>query len=223
MDLLENNGTAGSAQTEVSNDADAETESPEQYRQVLIAAQEIEPDTQGWRLQKLSFTHGYGVYMSPANEVKDMNPIFWVKGIPNSTKIGDDATTQSQIYYNDKYPELIVTEPRIYYGEMTYDYVIVNTKESEYDLEYNEEKNVTDVDGVPIPKTTKIKYHYGGTGGVKLGGWFRRLCFSIRFNTFRILRNEALHSDSRIMFGERLVRGAERKWLQTDCRTQHPF
>jgi uncharacterized membrane protein (UPF0182 family) len=221
---LENNGTAGSAQTEVSNDADAKTGSPEQYRQVLIAAQEIEPDTQGWRLQKLSFTHGYGIFVSPANEVKDMNPVFWVKGIPNSTKIGDDATTQSQIYYNDKYPELIVTEPRIYYGEMTYDYVIVNTKESEYDLEYNEEKNVTDADGVPIPKkTTKIKYHYGGTGGVKLGGWFRRLCFSIRFSTFRILRNEALHSDSRIMFWRKI--GTRRGKKMVTDRLSHiaPF
>lgn len=223
IDPLNNNGNEESTEIEGTNDANAETKSPEQYRQVLIAAQEIEPDTQGWRLQKLSFTHGYGVYMSPANEIEDWNPIFWVKGIPNATSRSSDESNQSQTYYNDKYPELKITEPRIYYGEMTYDYVVVNTNESEYDLEYKEENNETDVDDDNISKSTSKGYHYGGTGGVQIGGWFKRLCFSIRFHTFRILRNEAIHSDSRIMFWRKI--GTRRgKKLVTD-RLSHiaPF
>lgn len=184
------------------NDVDMETG---QYRQVLIAAQEVDPDKAvGWRLQKLSFTHGYGVYMSPANEIENWDPVFWVKGIPVTKKENGNRQQHSHIMYYEKYPELQVFEPRIYYGEMTYDYVIVNTDEPEYDLEYREINNDTDGEDTSESEITGKKYHYQGTGGVQLGGWFRRLCFSVRFHTFRILRNEAINADSRIMFWRKI-------------------
>lgn len=198
------------------NDVDIETE---QYRQVLIAAQEIEPDeAEGWRLQKLSLTHGYGVYMSPANEIEDWNPVFWVKGIPVTEK----KNKEPYMYYNEEYPELKVIEPRIYYGEMTHDYVIVNTDEPEYDLEYEEINNGSNDEDIKS-ETAEKKYHYRGTGGVKLGGWYRRLCFSIRFHTFRILRNEAINSDSRIMFWRKI--GTRRGKKMVTDRLSHiaPF
>ena len=191
------NGNGNEEQYNASIDA-------EQYRQVLIAAQEIDPDkAEGWRLQKLSFTHGYGVYMSPANEIEDWDPVFWVKGIPVTTKKNTNRQ-QAHTIYNEKYTELKVTEPRIYYGEMTYDYVIVNTDEPEYDLEYKEIIKETTGENTLEQEITGKKYHYEGTGGVQLGGWFRRLCFSVRFHTFRILRNEAINSDSRIMFWRKI-------------------
>ena len=201
----ENNESVESAEIESSNETDMDTESTEQYRQVLIAAQEIDPDeAEGWRLQKLSFTHGYGVYMSPANDIEDWDPVFWVKGIPITETENNETALQSRIYYNEEFPELKVTQPRIYYGEMTYDYVIANTKEPENDIEIKIKNNGTIDKDTSISDTTKNGYHYGGTGGVRLGGWFRRLCFSIRFNTFRILRNEALEPDSRIMFWRKI-------------------
>ncbi len=199
-------------------------ENAEQYRQVLIAAQEVEPDQAvGWRLQKLSLTHGYGVYMSPANEIEDWNPVFWVKGIPVTEKKNKEPIKQPYMYYNEEYPELKVIEPRIYYGEMTHDYVIVNTDEPEYDLEYKEINNETNRKDTSISEMAEKKYHYQGTGGVQLGGWFRRLCFSVRFHTFRILRNEAINSDSRIMFWRKI--GTRRGKKMVTDRLSHiaPF
>ena len=205
IELGENNESIESTEIESSNEPDMDTESTGQYRQVLIAAQEIDPDdAKGWRLQKLSFTHGYGVYMSPANDIEDWDPVFWVKGIPITETENRETALQSRIYYNEEFPELKVTQPRIYYGEMTYDYVIANTKEPENDIENKVKKNGTIDKDTSISETTKNGYHYGGTGGVRLGGWFRRLCFSIRFKTFRILRNEALEPDSRIMFWRKI-------------------
>ena len=203
---------------EVSNEVDVGTGTNEQYRQVLIAAQEIDPDdVEGWRLQKLHFTHGYGVFMSPANDIENWDPIFWVKGIPytlmedettesNETaeKVNIETSKQSRIYYNEKYPELQVTQPRIYYGEMTYDYVIANTTQPENDIEFKPNTNGAKETDNPTSEAIESKYHYDGTGGVRLGGWFRRLCFSIRFNTFRILRNEALQPESRVMYRRKI-------------------
>ena len=205
VDPLKNRESFEKTEIEVSNDPNVDTESTEQYRQVLIAAQEIDPDdAEGWRLQKLSFTHGYGVYMSPANDIEDWDPVFWVKGVPITETENRETALQSRIYYNEEFPELKVTQPRIYYGEMTYDYVIANTEEPENDIEKKVKNNGTIDKSTSTSETTKNGYHYGGTGGVRLGGWFRRLCFSIRFKTFRILRNELLEPDSRIMFWRKI-------------------
>ncbi len=93
------------------------------YRQVLIAAREIDidpeelPEAQYWDSRKMVYTHGYGVCVVPVNEFKieGGDPNFWVHGIPLD------------------YPEQIgnqlrVTKPQIYFGELANDYIIVNTK-----------------------------------------------------------------------------------------------
>ncbi|MBI1922628.1 UPF0182 family protein [Candidatus Poribacteria bacterium] len=88
------------------------------YRQVLIAAREVDAkelkEARDWVSQKLMYTHGYGVCVVPVNEFQkeNSNPNFWVKGI---------------IPVKNTYPEFALTQPQIYYGELTKDYVIVNT------------------------------------------------------------------------------------------------
>ena len=91
------------------------------YRQVLIAAREVDPapNVTSWNQLKLRFTYGYGVCVSPVNEfVKDGLPEFWVKDTPVVSK----------------YPELAVEHAEIYYGEMTHDYAIVNTLQKQSDI-----------------------------------------------------------------------------------------
>ena len=212
--------------TETSKDNDSEETKPtQQYRQVLIAAREIEPDpdVQGrrgnWRRRKLMYTHGYGVYTVPVNAVDEKNsPIFWTEVKLNSEKLINETVSA--------YPELKVTYPRIYYGEMTKDYVIVNTTVSEYDFE-------TDISEVFLEEEKETEneteadngFHYKGTGGVELGGWLRRLLFSIRFLDFQILynRNSVLSSESRIMFWRKI--GTRRNQKIVSDRLSHiaPF
>jgi len=139
------------------------------YRQVLIAPREVDAkelkEARDWVNQKLMYTHGYGVCVVPVNEFKkeNNNPNFWVKGIP----------------VNHTYPEFALTQPQIYYGELTKDYVIVNTKREEID---------------PAGE------QYQGTHGVKLGGWFRRLCFATRFDFWRVLLSTDVTPECKVLF-----------------------
>ena len=164
----------------------------DEYRQVLIAAREVSPeeDIVGWEPLKLQYTHGYGVCVSPVNEfIEDGFPNFWVADTP----------------IRSDYDALKVERPQIYYGEMTNNYVIVNTQ-----------RNIDDTTSRAAAREateTWERHAYTGDGGVPLGGWFRRLCFALRFDFFRILRSERLTPESRVMFrrkvgtrhGDRLV------------------
>ena len=212
--------------TETSKDNDSDETIPtQQYRQVLIAAREIEPDpdVQGlrgnWRRRKLMYTHGYGVYTVPVNAVDEKNsPIFWTEVKLNSEKLINETVSA--------YPELKVTYPRIYYGEMTNDYAIVNTTVSEYDFEtdisevFHEEEKETENEA-----EADNGFHYKGTGGVQLGGWLRRLLFSIRFLDIQILynKNSVLSPESRIMFWRKI--GTRRNQKIVSDRLSHiaPF
>ena len=164
-----------------------------EYRQVLIAAREIDPGAEitGWDRLKTdlrSFTHGYGVCVAPVNEfVGEGLPKLWVKDTP----------------IHSEHEELIVESPQIYYGEMIRNYMIVNT-----DSDANSAGRSSDtesVETVAAPETPEWMQHtYGGDGGVPLGGWFRRLCFALRFDFFPILISEKLTPESRIMFRRRI-------------------
>ncbi len=90
------------------------------YRQVMLSARELSAEklvdeAQTWVNRRLQFTHGYGIALSPVNEVTTQGlPNLLVKDIP---PVGD---------FN-------IERPQIYYGEKTNDYVIVKTKTEEFD------------------------------------------------------------------------------------------
>ena len=91
------------------------------YTEVALAAREL-PSSQlparanTWLNVHMKYTHGYGLVMSPVNEItKDGMPHLVVKNIPSDSKV------------------LPVTRPEIYYGEQNDQYVLVNTKTKEFD------------------------------------------------------------------------------------------
>ena len=174
-----------------------------EYRQVLIAAREIDPGPgiTGWDRLKTdlrTFAYGYGVCVAPVNEfVGEGSPKLWVKETP----------------IKSDYPELSVEYPQIYYGEMIRNYMIVKTDRDANSGDRSVETDSTDdatADEIPEWK----RHVYDGDGGIPLGGWFRRLCFALRFDFIPILISEELTSESRIMFrrkigtrrGDRLIR-----------------
>ena len=97
-----------------------------EYRQVMLSARELSAEklageAQTWINRRLQFTHGYGVALSPVNEVTAQGlPNLLVKDIP---PVGD---------FN-------IERPQIYFGEKTNDYVIVNTKTEEFDFPMGDE------------------------------------------------------------------------------------
>jgi uncharacterized membrane protein (UPF0182 family) len=101
------------------------------YRQVLISGRELDqtqlqPQSKSWVNLHLTYTHGYGVVMSPVNEASsDGLPVLWIKDIPPRTST-----------------DLKITRPEIYYGELGNDYVVVKTTSPEFDYAQGD-KNVT--------------------------------------------------------------------------------
>ena len=95
--------------------------------QTIVSARELNSSdlpSQSWVNRHLSFTHGYGALIAPANAVtSDGQPNFTLKDIPP-----------------DGVPEL--TQPRIYYGENTGGYAVVRTKQQEIDYQ-EQEKGTT--------------------------------------------------------------------------------
>ncbi|MBN1875023.1 MAG: UPF0182 family protein [Anaerolineae bacterium] len=146
-----------------------------QPREVMLSARELEVNqlaeqAKTWVNEHIIFTHGYGVTMSPVNEVsKEGLPSLIVKDIPPITD----------------YPELIITRPQIYFGESTWQYVVINTTEQEFDYPQGDANAYT---------------RYEGPDGVRLGGLLRRILLATRFGSTQMLFSPALNRDSRILF-----------------------
>jgi uncharacterized membrane protein (UPF0182 family) len=99
------------------------------YRQVTLSAREMATDqlqSRTWVNEHLQFTHGYGLVMSPVNEVRtDGLPELWVRDLPPRTV-----------------PGVEITRPEIYFGEKTDSYVFVNSTVEEFDYPSGDQ-NVT--------------------------------------------------------------------------------
>ncbi|MGH9153563.1 MAG: UPF0182 family protein, partial [Acidimicrobiales bacterium] len=88
--------------------------------QTIVSARELNPSdlpSQSWVNRHLSYTHGFGALVAPANAVTaDGQPAFTLEDIPPQ---GTPALDQ----------------PRIYYGEATGGYAIVRTRQREIDFQ----------------------------------------------------------------------------------------
>jgi len=157
-----------------------------EYRQVLLAAREVAPEklaeeSQTWVNRKLFYTHGIGIAMSPATEfTSEGRPIFFAKDIPANGQIPISSPETGAT------PDVMVNNPRIYYGENTLDYVIVNTNTEELDYQTGEGE--------------LIKASYDGDGGVSVGTWFRKLVYAWEMRDINILISSELNNQSRIQY-----------------------
>ena len=86
-----------------------------------LSAEKLAGQAQTWVNRRLQFTHGYGLALSPVNEVSTEGlPNLLVKDIP---PVGT---------FNIEWPQ-------IYFGEKTNDYVIVKTNTQEFDYPMGDE------------------------------------------------------------------------------------
>ena len=144
-----------------------------QLRQVMLSARELNSASlpnRTWINEHLTFTHGYGVTLGPVNEVTSEGlPILFVKDIPAQSSV----------------PDLQVTEPSIYFGELTNNYVLVNTNAKEFHYSKGE---------------ANVETAYTGTDGVRIGGLPSRLLFSVGFQALQILFTNDITADSRVLY-----------------------
>lgn len=130
------------------------------YRQVMLSARELDKSAlaeqaQTWVNLHLQYTHGYGAAASPVNEVSAEGlPRYFLGDIPPAGAIP-------------------LENPSIYFGELTKDYVIVNTDTREFHYSTAGEENTFTL--------------YEGEGGIPLRSLWRRLLFALKFGEYRIL------------------------------------
>ncbi|TSC95764.1 MAG: hypothetical protein Athens101410_351 [Parcubacteria group bacterium Athens1014_10] len=143
------------------------------YRQVLLSPRELNSTSLPQRSfinERLTFTHGFGLTLSPVNEVTPEGlPVLFLKDLPPSSSI----------------KSLSVSRPEIYYGELASEWAVANTKTKEFDYPSGDENVFT---------------NYQGSGGVKIGSIFRKALFALKFSSFKIFLSDDITSDSRIMY-----------------------
>ena len=143
-----------------------------EYRQTMVSTRELNSDilpNQAWVNERLQYTHGLGVALGPVNQVTPEGlPVLFVQDLPPTSRT-----------------DLTVDQPSIYFGELSNDYVLVNTNTDEF--HYPEGDN-------------NVSTRYDGNGGLELGNIFQRALFSLYFRSYEILVSGQLNADSRIIF-----------------------
>ena len=153
-------------------------------RQVMLAAREMDTEAlpaaaQTWQNQRLGYTHGYGVAMSPVNRITEGNPDYFLSGLP--------VTASAQA------PELQVSQPDIYYGLLAHDYVFTDAAQQEFDYPATENASVAG---------SQDRYNnYRGKGGIRIGNSeLRKTAFSIRFGDANVVLAKNFTDNTRVLF-----------------------
>ncbi|MDB9529088.1 UPF0182 family protein [Oscillatoria sp. CS-180] len=153
-------------------------------RQVLISARELNfervPEVaKTWVNEHLVYTHGYGFTMSPVNTAnEDGLPSYFVKDIDHTPS--DEAVRRS----------IPIDKPRIYFGELTNTYVMVDT----------------DVRELDFPSGDDNAYNtYDGSSGVAIANPFQRLLFAWHLKDWKMLFTEDFNENTRLLFRRRIT------------------
>jgi uncharacterized membrane protein (UPF0182 family) len=149
-------------------------------RQMMLATRELNVEklpasSRNWINEKLIYTHGYGVTMNPVNG-------FTPEGLP--TLVLSNMPIQSTL------PEIKVTRPEIYFGELTNTDVYVKTRQKEFNYPQGESNNLTS---------------YEGDGGIRLGGLLRRTLIAYdRGDLTKLPFSDDVNSESRLLMRRNL-------------------
>ncbi|WP_026731940.1 UPF0182 family membrane protein [Fischerella sp. PCC 9605] len=162
------------------------------YQQVMLSGRELAysqlpEEARTWVNQRLKFTHGYGLVMSPVNQVTANGlPELYIKDIPPVSKVN-----------------LQVSQPAIYYGEETDNYIFTGTKTKEFDYPFGDGNAFTT---------------YNGKGGVRLASIWHRLAYAYDLGSLQILISNYFNDQSRIHYYRKIQERVDRvaPFLQFD-------
>lgn len=148
--------------------------------QVMLSARELDlrraqsSGDSGWTRERLQLTHGYGAVVAPVSEVTP-------EGLP--ALITQDIPPQGEA--------IPITEDgaRIYFGELTNHYVIVDTNVAEFDYPQ----------GAEFAET-----FYEPDAGISLGNFLRRFALFWDLGDTNLLISGQLGSDSRVLLNRSL-------------------
>jgi uncharacterized membrane protein (UPF0182 family) len=142
-----------------------------EYTQTFVSAREIDetkiPQTT-WMNLHLKYTHGYGITLSRVDKVTTSGqPDIMIKDIPPVSQVD----------------EITIDTPQIYFGELQNEYILVNTKEEEFDY----------------PDGNDNKYTvYDADSGIKMNA-FKRFMFAIQERSLKLLVSSNITRDSKLI------------------------
>jgi uncharacterized membrane protein (UPF0182 family) len=149
-----------------------------QLQDTVIAVRELNQDgisSPSWYNNTLVYTHGYGVVAAYGNQRSDDGqPVFLQSGIPSSGALGE-------------------FEPRVYFGENSPAYSIVGAPEGAEAIELDYPAG----DG---ENASNAEYTFEGEGGPTLDNAFKRLIYSLKFQSEQIFLSDGINEDSQILY-----------------------
>ena len=148
-----------------------------EYRQIMLSSRELNSNSlpnPTWINQRLQYTHGFGVAMGPVNQVTEEGlPVLFIQDLPPTSSV-----------------DVAVDQPSIYFGELSNDYVIVNTDSDEFHYPEGD---------------LNVSTRYDGTGGILISSFLRRVWFAARFRSIDILLSRQISATSRILYHRNIV------------------
>jgi uncharacterized membrane protein (UPF0182 family) len=149
------------------------------YRQVMLSPRELAYEqlpnqAKTWVNQRLKYTHGYGAVMSPVNVVTPEGlPKFFIQDIPPEVSV-----------------DLAFSEPALYYGEESDNYIFTGMNTDEFDYPMGDEN---------------ASSRYQGNGGVAIGSWLRRLAYSFDLGSIQTLVSGYFTPESRLLYHRQIL------------------
>ncbi len=148
-----------------------------EYTQVFLSAREIDESKiidQPWLAKHLKYTHGYGITLSRVDKVTESGqPDLLIDSIPPISRVD----------------EIQIERPEIYFGELTNNYIIVNTDELEFDYPSGD---------------INVYTTYEGNAGINLNH-INRILFALREQSLKILVSSNINSDSKIIIRRNIM------------------
>ena len=145
-------------------------------KQIFIAARELDTSIispASWQNLHLTYTHGYGLTMSDTSTVTSQGqPDFLMKDLPTTNNT-----------------DILLENPRIYFGELSAKYIIVNTEYDEFDYPKGDENET---------------YRYEAVQGIKLN-FFNRILYAVHMQEPKILISSLINNDSKIIFRRNIL------------------
>lgn len=141
-----------------------------------LLTNKLSTQSRTWINKHLVYTHGYGFVMSRVDKVTPEGlPEMIVKNIPPKSEL-----------------DLSIERPEIYYGEHNNDYIFTNTNidSGEFDYPFGEKNRYT---------------RYEGSGGIKIGSFFKKLLFSFALKDINILITGNITPESKILYKRNIV------------------
>lgn len=151
-------------------------------RQTMLSVRELSAESlpnRTWINEHFTFTHGYGLTLGPVNRATAEGlPELFIRDIPPVATEG-----------------FRVSQPAIYYGELTANEVFVRTKNREFDYPSG---------------ANNVYTEYDGKGGVSAAPWLTRLALALRYGSLKVLLSEDLKQDSRVLMHRVITERAQR-------------